>query len=371
MVGATKTWTWQPGPNDRVNQLPKQGAEGQHVTYNTRSGDPLNGIKNAFGGGDYGDKYTFINGQWVLGYWGKDQNGQWVGQGEHPGDPWSKGNVYGKGNMNQTQPATTTQPVNNIMYDPLTGLYVNKANGMVSTDPAGKAPVANLSTAQLAARNVAISQGFYNRLGNLNTSFDQNQAGTNAALTDTNNVIAGKTPSVAGIQLQQGLGQAAARQEAEASGVGGVNGALARQNAAQNIARLQVKTNQDAALLRAQEIEGARQQRNTLLNNQGTQLNTAVGQNIHGGEAATAAAQGGQSSQDALAAARRAQYLNLLSQGGALGTQAGIAYGNNKTPGDSSSSTSDPFTDPAGSKTDPSGSGNKEGENIEGEQGFI
>lgn len=71
--------------------------------------------------------------------------------------------------------------------------------------------------------------------------------------------IEGRTPSVAQLQLQQGLQRAAAQQQSQAAGARGMGVAGARRLAARNIAELQQGTAGQTAQLRAQEIAGARE----------------------------------------------------------------------------------------------------------------
>lgn len=71
--------------------------------------------------------------------------------------------------------------------------------------------------------------------------------------------IEGRTPSVAQVQLQQGLQRAAAQQQSMAAGARGMAVAGARRLAARNIAELQQGASGQAAQLRAQEVAGARE----------------------------------------------------------------------------------------------------------------
>lgn len=80
--------------------------------------------------------------------------------------------------------------------------------------------------------------------------------------------IAGTAPSVAGTQLQQGLGQTRNAISAQASGASGNNAALANYGAVQALAAAQAKQQQDAAMLRAQEVQNAITAKANLLNNQ-------------------------------------------------------------------------------------------------------
>jgi len=71
-------------------------------------------------------------------------------------------------------------------------------------------------------------------------------------------VMNGTAPSMAQLQLQQGLGAISAQQQSMAAGIGGAGGALARYGAAINTGNAQTGANQAAALARAKELADAR-----------------------------------------------------------------------------------------------------------------
>lgn len=71
-------------------------------------------------------------------------------------------------------------------------------------------------------------------------------------------VMNGTAPSMAQLQLQQGLGTIASQQQSMASGVSGPGAALARYGAAINTGAAQTATNQAAAIARAKELADAR-----------------------------------------------------------------------------------------------------------------
>ena len=72
-------------------------------------------------------------------------------------------------------------------------------------------------------------------------------------------VINGTAPSMAQLQLQQGMGAIAQQQQSMAAGIGGPGQALARYGAAVNTGDAQAQANQAAALARVKEISDARQ----------------------------------------------------------------------------------------------------------------
>ncbi len=71
-------------------------------------------------------------------------------------------------------------------------------------------------------------------------------------------VMNGTAPSMAQLQLQQGMGAIAQQQQSMAAGIGGPGQALARYGAAVNTGDAQAQMNQAAALARAKELADAR-----------------------------------------------------------------------------------------------------------------
>ena len=161
-----------------------------------------------------------------------------------------------------------------VIFDPGTGLYVNQRTGAVSTDPAGQKVVQDPSLATQAARNIAISNQFLSSLGEYGQQYRQAQAGQTSLAGKLNATIAGTAPSVAGSQLEEGLGRILQQQQAQASGATGESGALARSDAMRNAGVAEAATNQQQAGLRAQEVSGAE---NTLAGLLGAQANEASG----------------------------------------------------------------------------------------------
>jgi hypothetical protein len=87
-----------------------------------------------------------------------------------------------------------------------------------------------------------------------------NAPGGEGALAQSyQDTIAGNTPSVAMQALHQQTAQNAAAQLGFASGLGGLNAALARRTAADNTARINQQAIGQGAMLRGQEIQGAQQ----------------------------------------------------------------------------------------------------------------
>ena len=80
------------------------------------------------------------------------------------------------------------------------------------------------------------------------------EGGLATSLQDT---ISGKTPSVAQGMLANQTQQNAQQQLGFASGLGGLNAALARRTAADNVARMNQQAARDQSILRAHEISSA------------------------------------------------------------------------------------------------------------------
>lgn len=95
-------------------------------------------------------------------------------------------------------------------------------------------------------------------------------------------VINGTAPSVAQTQLQQGVGQIAAQQQAQASGATGQNAAIARIAAMQNTGAAQAQANQAAAVQRAAEIDAARRAKAGIAAQQAGEAGSMYGANLSG-----------------------------------------------------------------------------------------
>jgi hypothetical protein len=233
-------------------------------------------------------------------------------------------------------PATAGQKV---VYDPGTGLYLNTQTGAVSTDPGGQQIVSDPSLATQAARNFATSQQFISQLGQYGAQYNQAQAGQGQLAGELQATIAGTAPSVARSQLEQGLSQIVQQQDSAASGATGTDAALARQNAERNIGTAQATTNQQQALLRAQEVASAEQQ---LGNVYGAQANEATGMyntGVGAGENFASEAGGEQSNQASLRQSGGKNQLTTIGTiAGALGG-SGTATGGGGSGGTSSALT--------------------------------
>lgn len=144
------------------------------------------------------------------------------------------------------------------VLDPQSGLYYNRRTGMWSTDSAGQNVVASPNSQNQAAQAIALANSLQGRFSQLSGQYNQAYGDQGAFLDQLRAVISGQAPSVAAGQLQQGLGQVRAQQDSMASGYSGVNALVARLAAMQNAQRAGSDVNQQQALLRAQEITGAR-----------------------------------------------------------------------------------------------------------------
>lgn len=180
-------------------------------------------------------------------------------------------------------PASSGQPV---VYDPSTGLYVNQTTGGVSTDPGGQHPVQNPSLATQAARNISVSNNLMSKLSTYGNQYQQAFQGQTGLTQELQRTINGTGPSVAQGQLQEGLGQIRSAANSEAAGATGANAALARQNATLATGDAATKTNQDAAVLRAQEVAQAEQAKGQVLGSQAGESSGMYGTNLAGANAA-------------------------------------------------------------------------------------
>ncbi len=110
------------------------------------------------------------------------------------------------------------------------------------------------------------SDEFYRQLALLQQQYQQQLAAQNATARGLDRTIAGTAPSVAGTQLEQGLGQTRSALAAESSGASGQNAGIANYTAIQALAAAQAKKQQDAAMLRATEVSDALKAKAGILN---------------------------------------------------------------------------------------------------------
>lgn len=218
--------------------------------------------------------------------------------------------------------------------DPSTGVYIDPTTGATSMDPLGQVAVTNPSLVQQAKRNLAVSHGLLDQLGKYGAQFDQSISGERALSRHLNDVIAGTAPSVAGVQLQQGLGQIRQAADSQASGASGANAGLARLQAIQTGGQASANTNQQAALIRAQELADATRNQGAVLGNIASQSAGMYGTNV--GAAAQFSGQAGNEAAEQAKIdaekemANRRLIANLVAAGGA--TMATLATGGAAAP---------------------------------------
>jgi hypothetical protein len=208
--------------------------------------------------------------------------------------------------------------------DPSTGIYIDPVSGATSMDPLGQTAVTNPSLVSQAKRNLAVSHGLLDTLGKYGQQFDQSISGEKALSQHLNDVIAGQAPSVAGQQLQQGLGQVRQQADSMASGASGANAGAARLQAIQSGGAAAAGVNQQAAMLRATEQAAAVQNQGAVLGNIAGQSANMYGTNVTGAanfsnQAGTEAAQQAQIDEQ-----RREANLRLITNLAAAGG-AGLA----------------------------------------------
>jgi hypothetical protein len=167
------------------------------------------------------------------------------------------------------------------------------------------------------ANDRARADEFYRQLAKLQQDYQQQLAAQSALTRGLDRTIAGTAPSVAGTQLQQGLGQTRNAISAQASGASGQNAAMANYGAVQALAQAQAKQQQDAALLRAKEVSDAQALKANVLNQQQGATGVQSGQATAGatglsGQENTSA--GNLAAQNAAeVASNRALFSNLVS----------------------------------------------------------
>lgn len=216
-----------------------------------------------------------------------------------------------------------------VHYDPATGLYVNPATGMASTDPHGQQP-ANPALGAQASRNLGISNQLLSQLAPAQQQYNAAQAGQTAAVNSLGGVIAGTAPTASGTALAQGLSQSQHAAESMASGATGTNAALARMQAIQTGGELSANANQAGAVARATEANQARGLQAQILGQQAGEATQQYGTNLSGGLTASGQAAGAEGTAEQIQAQKDAMtkqlIANLVAGGGsaiAMGATSG------------------------------------------------
>lgn len=155
------------------------------------------------------------------------------------------------------------------------GTYLNS----VQAGPRDKATPA---LTQLSTQDQEMSRRLMAQLALYNQQYNQAYQQQGAVSRGYDAVINGTAPSVAQTQLQQGVGQIAQQQQAQASGATGENAAIARIAAMQNTGTAQAQANQAAAVQRAIEIDQARKAQAGIAAQQAGEAGSMYGANLSG-----------------------------------------------------------------------------------------
>jgi len=230
-------------------------------------------------------------------------------------EPWNKkflsvadpGNLLGQnGGSVPNQPGVTANGDSNqqnLVRDPVTGMYVDPTTGNVYMDALGKngkGQVTNPNVAQQVARNAGISDAMLAKFDQDRKNSQIAQSGQGQLVGQLDDQITGKGPSVAGSQIASTLGNIQRTQMAGASGVGGESAFAARRAALTNIGNQQQQASQNLATLRAQETASALQQKGNVLGALAGEANTQSGQSLSGAHAFSGDALQGQEAQQGL-----------------------------------------------------------------------
>ncbi len=161
------------------------------------------------------------------------------------------------------------------------------------------------------------SDEFFRQLAKLQLDYQQQQSAQAATTRGLDRTINGTGPSVAGTQLQQGLGQTQAAIGAQTSGATGQNAGTAQYGAIQALAAAQAKQQQDAALMRAKEVEDAIKAKGGILAQEAQATGNMAGINAIGATGlsgqSTTAAGGVVGANEKETEARRAFIANLVN----------------------------------------------------------
>lgn len=173
------------------------------------------------------------------------------------------------------------------------------------------------------------SDEMYRQLALLQQQYQQQLAAQGATTRALDRTIAGTAPGVAGTQLTQGLDQTRAAISAQASGANSANAGATQYGAIQALAAAHAKAQQDAALLRAKEVEEAIKAKAGILNQEQQATGNMAGIVAPAGTAlsgqSTTAAGGVVKSNEEETAARRVLAANLLNGFGSAVTKMATA----------------------------------------------
>src|SRR5262245_1690907 len=134
------------------------------------------------------------------------------------------------------------------------------------TNPFASPDISALTSA--TGEDRARAAEFFRQMAILQQNYQQQLAQQGQLARSLDQVIAGTAPSVAQRQLRQGVGDIRNAISADVAGASGPNAALAQYGGIQALAAAQAKANQEAAVLRAKEIEPARAAKAGVLNQQ-------------------------------------------------------------------------------------------------------
>jgi hypothetical protein len=176
------------------------------------------------------------------------------------------------------------------------------------------------SLQQLSDQDQENQRRLLQQLALYNQQYNDAYQRQSAASRGFDSVINGTAPSVAQTQLQQGVGQIAQQQLAQASGATGQNAAIARIAAMQNTGAAQAQANQAAAVQRAMEIDQARRAKAAISGQQAGEAGSMYGANLSGavGFSSPAVTASGQDAaiKQKEEEANRAFWSNIIKAGG-------------------------------------------------------
>jgi hypothetical protein len=195
------------------------------------------------------------------------------------GVPQNPGGAGVGGARPQDETLLQQVPGTNYQYDPVSGQYYQKSY----TDPrtgqqiplGASTPAAAPNLAQQGSGDAIMQQLYLKEHQDALDRAAATRTGQNTLAQDYSRAIAGMGPSVAGTQLQTGMGRIAADQNSMAAGANGQNAFAARRAAAANTANAQGDLSGQLALTRAAETAAARTGLSNLYNTQ-SQADTAA-----------------------------------------------------------------------------------------------
>jgi hypothetical protein len=211
-----------------------------------------------------------------------------------------------------------------IISDPNTGLYIDNVTGQVYMDPGGEQLSTNPDLNSQAQRNMQIANRLFANYGADQARYRQVFSDQAELARGLDRVIRGSAPSVAEMQLQEGVEAGRRSAESMAAGATGANAPLARYAAITSAGDQAAEANAAGARARVEEVANATRTKAGVLGQMGTEANQSGAINVQGATAAGQTAEHATEKQAEIDQREREKWMNftanLINAGGNAAT---------------------------------------------------